>query len=558
MNPQQLRQRALGARNGADPRRRLQHQHRDASMRRRGRATGITWSAARSPAILSDRASNVIRVGRIGEELGTGAQTFFDDDVNADRLRRPRSVLDRAAERCTRATSPARAAKAEHRDPHLHVRRIVQLLRAQPVGGEHTFKSAAASASTRCRPRTTFSSGTFQFRHRRAVQPGRSGDLSRSSSTSPSVRRTRSATTSPRRIAGTTSSPKTSGGSATTLTLNLGVRYDHQQPRPRSNGHFAPRAGFAWDVTGAGQHRGARRHRQVLRLHADLLDLAHQRGVLTLFPAITVTGATTLAARPAAGHDQRIRAGNPGVALLSPRARRSSSAPRPDPRGNDLQPQSALDSPDRQLPYQWSWSIGVSHQLFSNTAVARRLRRQRLPRSARRHRHQRAGQPRAARGRRVRSDGALIPRRRAARPSRASCRCRRARVRRRLQVAAVLVHQADGQPLERPHRLHRCRRATTSALGNPDARRVWLDNDIRADYGRFASDRRHVLAVSATFNVGGRSTSPPCISAISGSPINETVGRDVNGDSDNNDRPIRGIDDLAFPIRSESTRRGAR
>jgi hypothetical protein len=32
--------------------------------------------------ILSDRASNVIRVGRIGEELGTGAQAFFDDDVN--------------------------------------------------------------------------------------------------------------------------------------------------------------------------------------------------------------------------------------------------------------------------------------------------------------------------------------------------------------------------------------------------------------------------------------------------------------------------------------------
>jgi hypothetical protein len=31
--------------------------------------------------VLSDRISNVIRVGRIGEELGTGAQTFFDDDV---------------------------------------------------------------------------------------------------------------------------------------------------------------------------------------------------------------------------------------------------------------------------------------------------------------------------------------------------------------------------------------------------------------------------------------------------------------------------------------------
>ena len=30
------------------------------------------------------------------------------------------------------------------------------------------------------------------------------------------------------------------------------------------------------------------------------------------------------------------------------------------------------------------------------------------------------------------------------------------------------------------------------------------------------------------------------ISAITGAPINETVGTDVNGDGDNNDRPIRG------------------
>ena len=36
--------------------------------------------------------------------------------------------------------------------------------------------------------------------------------------------------------------------------------------------------------------------------------------------------------------------------------------------------------------------------------------------------------------------------------------------------------------------------SATGGAANPDARRVWLDNDIRADYGRFASDRRHVLA----------------------------------------------------------------
>jgi hypothetical protein len=48
------------------------------------------------------------------------------------------------------------------------------------------------------------------------------------------------------------------------------------------------------------------------------------------------------------------------------------------------------------------------------------------------------------------------------------------------------------------------------------------------------------------------------ISAISGSPINEIVGTDVNLDNDINDRPIRGINDLdrAGPIRSEVDSQG--
>jgi hypothetical protein len=87
--------------------------------------------------------------------------------------------------------------------------------------------------------------------------------------------------------------------------------------------------------------------------------------------------------------------------------------------------------------------------------------------------------------------------------------------------------------------------------GNPDARRVWLDNDPRADYGEFGSNRTNVFAASASWNPWRSLTFASVISAISGSPINETVGRDVNGDLDNNDRPIRGVDDLVRPIVSE-------
>jgi hypothetical protein len=88
-------------------------------------------------------------------------------------------------------------------------------------------------------------------------------------------------------------------------------------------------------------------------------------------------------------------------------------------------------------------------------------------------------------------------------------------------------------------------------LGNPDARRMWMDNDIRADYGRFTSDRRQVLAASGTVNPWSRLNVAAVLSAISGAPINETVGTDINRDNDNNDRPIRGINDLTRPIVSD-------
>jgi hypothetical protein len=87
-------------------------------------------------------------------------------------------------------------------------------------------------------------------------------------------------------------------------------------------------------------------------------------------------------------------------------------------------------------------------------------------------------------------------------------------------------------------------------LGNPDVRRVWFDNNPTADFGRFASDRRQVFAGTGTLNPWRTFTIATVVSAITGAPVNETVGRDVNGDLDNNDRPIRGIDDLTRPIGS--------
>lgn len=71
-------------------------------------------------------------------------------------------------------------------------------------------------------------------------------------------------------------------------------------------------------------------------------------------------------------------------------------------------------------------------------------------------------------------------------------------------------------------------------------------------------DRHHVLATSASVNPWRSLTLATVVRAISGAAINETVGRDGNGDLDNNDGPIRGIDDLTRPIQSKSKRRARR
>ena len=59
-------------------------------------------------------------------------------------------------------------------------------------------------------------------------------------------------------------------------------------------------------------------------------------------------------------------AGNPGVAVLSAAGQAEINRLR----GTAYNRNPRLDSDDRQLPYQWSWSVGMSHELFANAAVS--------------------------------------------------------------------------------------------------------------------------------------------------------------------------------------------
>jgi hypothetical protein len=80
--------------------------------------------------------------------------------------------------------------------------------------------------------------------------------------------------------------------------------------------------------------------------------------------------------------------------------------------------------------------------------------------------------------------------------------------------------------------------------------RVANDLNPREDYGRSNQDNRHTFAAGVNVSPWRAVTIGAMFRAYSGYPINETVGRDVNGDRDNTDRPVRGVDDVTRPILS--------
>ncbi|MGH9203327.1 MAG: hypothetical protein ACRD2A_19030, partial [Vicinamibacterales bacterium] len=286
-----------------------------------------------------------------------------------------------------------------------------------------------------------------------------------------------------------------------------------------------------------------------------VLDLTHQQsGVLTRFPTLTVTDPNSPVLRPIVITDSQ---GNRGVAAISPAGQAELNRLRDQIlAGTAFNRNPRLDSPDRQLPYQWSWSAGVNHQFSTNMAIA-------LDYVANASRDQTGVVDINEPVNRVRPgvtvfdpDGTLIP---AAARSTPFARVLQTQTReefngdyKSMQIS-FLKRMADRWSARLAYTLQR---SNYVGLGNPDARRVWLDSDIEADYGRFASDRRHVLAGSAIVNLWRSLNVATVVSAISGASINETVGSDVNGDADNNDRPIRGVNDLTMPIQSEVDSQG--
>jgi outer membrane receptor protein involved in Fe transport len=512
--------------------------------------------SANYTSILSTRATNVIRLGRIGEELGTGAQAFFDNDVNMIGFagRSPFSIGQRN-EHPSYVTGKGGAGANTVIRTYVFDEAFSYFLPDR--GGEHTLKAGGGFSLNHMPPRTMMNSGVFTFRSDAPYNPA-------------------DPATYPVQFDVLVGPPNDFGYSVTSkdrrhylfaedkwqlndqFTLNLGLRYDHQKHTPGSKDDVAPRAGFAWNVGGSGNtviRGGGGKFYAYVPVTLDLN--LQQNGIRTLFPTISITAANDTCGcvlRPDMIADSQ---GNPGVAQLSPAAQAELDRRRDAVlAGSQFNRNIWLDTEDRQLPYSWSWSVGVNQQLFANAAGA-------IDYVANVSRDQLGIIDINEPVNRVRPgvdvfdpDGSLIP-----------AEARSTPFLRVLQAQTSPAFDGNYSSLQFSFVRRMANRwsgrvaytlqhSEYVGLGNPDGRRVWLDNDPRADFGNFASDRTHVLAASGTLNVWRSLNVATVVSAISGAAINETVGRDVNGDNDNNDRPIRGVDDAAFPIRSEVDSQG--
>ena len=343
------------------------------------------------------------------------------------------------------------------------------------------------------------------------------------------------------------------------LTLNLGLRYDYQHLIPETKDAFAPRVGVAYAASDKTIIRAG-----IGRFYEYMATAVASNLLLNAVISPTFiydTGEDNSASRGVLPADPCLRPdGREGLAVISPACRAQLTDIRNRVNAGTFVNLEPVVDGNRKMGYLIGFSGGVQRELTPMLAltvdyVGNRGRDQTLRIDINEPRllpDGRIGRP----GPSVFDpDGTLIP-----------AAARNTNFLKVLQYQTRPEFNTDYDALEigiqrrlanrwsgrAAYTLSRGRdvNGSTTGGGNIVEKRVNNDLDPRLDYGLGNTDNRHAFTSAANWDAWRGLAIGATFRYYSGNPVNETLGRDANGDRDgaNFDRPVKGRDDAVLPI----------
>jgi hypothetical protein len=522
--------------------------------------TAWTW-------VIGNQATNEMKVGRITQNTVGGAAAFFDEDVRwiagdtsagiIDLGGRDQFDIGSGNAHPDYNAGPATGHGSSLEDNFTWDNTFTMV--RSGLGGDHTFKAGAGYFKGKAAPKITGSNyvGSFVFPTNLPFDPANA----RTYPSQFSIRLGSIYTFAEDHRWNTFVQDR---WQIDNLTLNLGLRWDYQTLTPNTKAAFGPRLGFAWDPVGDARTVirggfGKNYETENLILKTGLIegDVAANSFVFQ-----TDEDVSALEGRIPADVCLQPSIGRPGIAVIGPACRARLAEIRRGVLADEfVNTEPLLDNPDRVLGYVWSFSFGVKRELMTDLAVSADYvgNRGRDITSVVDINEGPAG----SNGRVTRlgvdvfdSTGALIP-----------PQFRGAAFGRVLQFQNSDAFNTDHNALELglekrysnrwsgriAYTLSESNDVQGANVGgfNLSLKRFSDDLNPRSDYGRANFDNRHALSSSLYLTAWRGLGLGAVYRYYSGHPINEVVGRDVNADRDNFDRPVAGVDDATIPIRSE-------